>query len=335
MSQDITSLQQLVDLAADYKKPFRIAVVDAAQEIVIETLKDAASLGMVDPILIGDQASIIRICRDADWEVEDYQVVQASSDSEAAAKAADFVRTQEADAIMKGQVHTDTLMHELLDKEHGLRLPGQRVSHVFLAEIPGHPKLIGITDAAINISPDLNAKAQILQNAIDLFHVLGIKRPKAAVLSAIETVNPAIQSTLDAASLTLMAQRNQINGAIVDGPLAFDNAISSKAAREKGIHSSVAGDTDILLAADLVSGNILAKALEYLAEAVAAGILLGLSAPVILTSRADPAPARLASIALARLVHHRRKKPSIREQAPESSMNCSPQKEESCCPVPD
>lgn len=331
MSNDISSLQHLVDLAA-HKQAIRIAVVDAAQDVVIETIKEAASLGMVDPILIGERESIVRICKRVGWDIDGDKIIRAGTDNEAAAIAADLVRTQKADAIMKGQVHTDTLMHVLLDKKHGLKLPGQRVSHVFLAEIPGHPKLIGITDAAINITPDLNAKAQILQNAIDLFHVLGIKRPKVAVLSAIETVNPAIQSTLDAASLTLMAQRNQISGAIVDGPLAFDNAISLKAAREKGIRSSVAGDTDILLAADLVSGNILAKALEYLAEAVAAGILLGLAVPVILTSRADPSPARLASIALARLLHSKRKRSTIPGRSLETSMNCAPQKEESCCP---
>src|SRR3546814_903721 len=231
-------------------------------------------------------------------------------------------------------IHTDALMHALLDKEHGLRIPARRVSHVFLVEVSTHPKLLGITDAAINIAPDLHAKAQILQNAISLFHLLGVETPKVAVLSAVETVNPEITSTLDAACLTLMARRGQIIGALVDGPLAFDNAISRRAAEEKGISSPVAGDADILLVPDLVSGNILAKNLEYLAGAVAAGIAVGLAVPVVLTSRADPAPARLASLALAALVHHRLPRAQAKAAAPESSLHCAPQPEHACCPLP-
>jgi phosphotransacetylase len=194
--------------------------------------------------------------------------------------------------------------------------------------------VLGITDAAINIAPDLNAKAQILQNAIGFFHLLGIDAPKVAALSAVETVNPEIASTLDAACLTLMARRGQITGAIVDGPLAFDNAISRKAAEEKGISSPVAGDADILLVPDLVSGNILAKNLEYLSGAIAAGIALGMAAPVVLTSRADPASARLASLALAALMHHRREKAPVKPKTPEPPPHFAPQPEHACCPLP-
>jgi phosphotransacetylase len=261
-------------------------------------------------------------------------IVPAETDAAMAAEAVALERTGGADVVMKGHIHTDALMHALLDKDHGLRVPGRRVSHVFLVEVPSRSKLLGITDAAINIAPDLNAKAEILQNAIELFHLLAIEMPKVAVLSAVETVNPAIQSTLDAACLTLMARRGQIAGAIVDGPLAFDNAISRHAAEEKGISSTVAGDVDILLVPDLVSGNILAKNLEYLAGAVIAGVALGMAVPVVLTSRADPAPARLASLALAALIHRRMRIVPTKPRARDSSVRCAPQPEHACCPMP-
>ncbi len=331
MTTSIRKLQDLVDQARTLE-PIRVAVVDAAQGVVIETLREAHALGFVEPRLVGDPDSITALCKDQGWKVRQDWIIPASTDVAAAAKAVELVRTGEADAVMKGQVHTDTLMRALLDKEHGLRVPGRRVSHVFIVEVSTHPRLLGIADAAINIAPDLNAKAQILQNAIDLFHLLGVETPKAAVLSAVETVNPEIASTLDAACLTLMAQRGQIVGAMVDGPLAFDNAISRRAADEKGISSSVAGGADILLVPDLVSGNILAKNLEYLAGAVVAGIAVGLAAPVVLTSRADPAPARLASLALAALMHHRGQKAPTMPKMPESSLQCAPQTEHACCP---
>lgn len=331
MTTSIRKLQDLVDQARTLE-PIRVAVVDAAQGVVIETLREAHALGFVEPRLVGDSDSITALCKDQGWKVGQDWIVPAGTDVAAAAKAVELVRTGEADAVMKGQVHTDTLMHALLAREHGLRVPGRRVSHVFIVEVSTHPRLLGIADAAINIAPDLNAKAQILQNAIDLFHLLGVETPKAAVLSAVETVNPEIASTLDAACLTLMAQRGQIVGAMVDGPLAFDNAISRRAADEKDISSSVAGGADILLVPDLVSGNILAKNLEYLAGAVAAGIAIGWAAPVVLTSRADPAPARLASLALAALMHHRGQKAPTMPKMPESSLQCAPQTEHACCP---
>jgi phosphotransacetylase len=268
------------------------------------------------------------------WNISKDWIVPASTDATTAAKAVELVRVGEADVVMKGHIHTDALMHALLDKDHGLRVPGRRISHLFVIELPSHPKLLGVTDAAINITPDLNAKAQILQNAVDFFHLLGIEAPRVAVLSAVETVNSAISSTLDAACLTLMARRGQISRAVVDGPLAFDNAISRKAAEEKGISSPVAGDADILLVPDLVSGNILAKNLEYLGGAVVAGIALGMAAPVVLTSRADPAPARLASLALAALMHRWMVKTPPKPRALEPSPHVAPQPEHACCPMP-
>jgi phosphotransacetylase len=325
-------LENLID-AAKTMEPIRVAVADAAQSVVIETMREAHALGFVEPSLIGDGERIKLVCKELDWKMASDWLVPADTDVAAAKKAVELARTGYADAIMKGNLHTDVLMHAMLDKNNGLRVPGQRVSHVFVTQVSTHPKLIGITDAAINIAPDLNAKAEILQNAVDLFHLLGIESPKVAILSAVETINPAVVSTLDAACLTLMARRGQISGAVVDGPLAFDNAISRKAAKEKGIESQVAGDADILLVPDLVSGNILAKNLEYLAGAIAAGVAVGLAVPVALTSRADPAPARLASLALASLVHHRRQRAPARPFPTESSFHCAPQPEHACFPM--
>lgn len=314
--------------------PIRVAVVDAAQGLVIETLREAHGLGFAEPLLVGDPAAIREAARELGWTLDERWLVPAPSDTAAAATAAALIREGKADAIMKGNVHTDVLMRALLDKERGLRVPGSRVSHLFVADVPRHPKLLGITDAAINIAPDLSAKAEILRNAVELFHLLGVERPRVAVLSAVETVNPAIPSTIDAAALTLMARRGQIAGALVDGPLAFDNAISPEAAAEKGIVSEVAGEADIVLVPDLVSGNILAKNLELLAGAVAAGLVVGLAAPVVLSSRADPPASRLAGLALASLKHHR----AARIAAPtaaaaEPSLACAPQPEHACCPL--
>lgn len=331
MTAPTMNLQQLVDQARTLA-PVRVAVVDAAQPVVIDTLREAQAIGIVEPRLIGDGDSIAALCKAGDWQVKADWIVPAATDGIAAAMAVDLARNGHVDVVMKGNVHTDVLMHALLHKEHGLRVPGRRVSHVFVVEVSTYPRLIGITDAAINIAPDLNAKAQILQNSVDLFHLLGIDDPKVAVLSAVETVNPDIASTLDAACLTLMAQRGQIVGATVDGPLAFDNAISRRAADEKGIASAVAGDVDILLVPDLIAGNILAKNLEYLAAAVAAGVALGLAVPVVLTSRADPLPARLASLALASLMHHRSPTMLPRPAGPEPSLACAPQPEHVCGP---
>ena len=334
MAAHFGTLKDLIDQAQKLA-PIRVAVVDAAQGLVIETLREAQALGIIEPRMIGVPEAIESVCRDLGWPAHDDWIVPATSDPAAAATAVELVRDGAADAVMKGNIHTDVLLRALLDKEHGLRLPGRRVSHVFVTDIPAYPKLLGITDAAINIAPDLNAKAQILQNAVELFHLLGIETPKVAVLSAVETVNPAIASTLDAACLTLMARRGQVGNAEVDGPLAFDNAISAAAAREKGIASEVAGHADMVLVPDLVSGNILAKNLEYLAGAVAAGMAVGLAAPVVLSSRADPSAARLAALALASLMHHRAAKSApIKAAAPESSLNCAPQPEHACCPIP-
>ena len=330
MFRNPDKLHLLIDRAQGLA-PVRVAVACAAQSVVLETLRDAALLGLVAPRLVGDHDAILSLGRDLDWQIEPDCIVPAATDTEAATLAVTMVRRGEADVLMKGNLHTDVLMRAVLNNETGLRSAGRRCSHIFLLDVPGHDRLIGITDAAINIAPDLAAKGQICQNAIDLFHKLGVPAPLVAVLSAIETVTDAIPSTLDGAALTLMARRGQITGAQVDGPLAFDNAVSVGAAREKGILSEVAGAADILLVPDLVSGNILAKALEYLGGAVAAGVALGLSAPVVLTSRADPAPARIASLAVAALMLDRSKAQTAEAPMAETSLGATPQPEHACC----
>ncbi len=333
MNRRSQGLQGLIDRACGLG-PIRVAVADAAQALVVDTLRQAHELGLVEPRLIGPPKAIAAICEDLGWADGKSWIVPAATDREATAKAIGLVRSDEADAVMKGNVHTDLFMRLLLDGERGLRTPGRWVSHVFVAETPSRPKLLGITDAAINIAPDLMAKAQILQNAVILFRLLGIERPKVAVLSAVETVNPDIASTIDAASLTLMARRGQIVDAVVDGPLAFDNAISDRAAREKGIVSEVAGDADIVLVPDLVSGNILAKNLEYFAGAVVAGMVMGLTAPAVLSSRADPPPARLAALAIAVLMTQMKARAAALPAPSDPDLHCAPQPASLCCPVP-
>lgn len=327
-------MQSLIERAKK-KGPIRLAVVAAGQGLILDGLQQAKTLGLVDPCLIGDAKEIADLAKQHGWDPSAACIAAVGGDTEAATTAVQLVRERRVDAIMKGHVHTDVLMRALLHETNGLRVPGRRASHVFVVEVSSYPKLLFITDAAINIVPDLNAKAQILQNAAEIAHVIGIETPRAAVLSAVETVNPAIASTLDAAALTLMARRGQIAGVLVDGPLAFDNAISAAAAKEKGIVSEVAGDADIILVPDLVSGNILVKNLEYLAGATLAGVAVGLAAPVILTSRADPVVARVASIALATLLHDTDvSRPAAHRAEITSAAHVAPQPEVACCPLP-
>jgi phosphotransacetylase len=286
---------------AELLGPIAVAVVEAEDHQVLEGAKEATDHHLIIPLLIGDEKRIRAVAQEMGWNTDRFEIISAASEDETAQSGAQLVAEGKAQAIMKGHIHTDTLLHPIL----ALLRKGQRLSHVFAAEMASYKKLLFVTDGAINIAPDLRAKAAILQNAIDLLRLLGINEPKVAVLSAIEMVNPDIASTIDAACLCKMAERGQIKGAIVDGPLAFDNSISAESARIKGIQSPVAGDVDILLVPDLVSGNILAKDLEYLAGALLAGIVVGAKVPIILTSRADPAEARLASAALATIIYHR------------------------------
>ena len=293
-------LLQLIEQAKNYS-PISVAVVDAAEEHVLAGAHEACEAGLIKPVLIGETDRINEICSELGFSTRanNVPIVQAGSEKEAAQKGVDLVLEGEVQALMKGWIHTDVLMHPVLEHLRTAR----RISHVFVADLATYHKLLFITDAAINIEPDLMTKAAIIQNAVDLAKALGVATPKVAALSAIELVKPAINSTCDAACLSKMAQRRQITGAIVDGPLAFDNAISKQSALTKHIESEVSGDVDILLTLDLNSGNILAKDLEYLAHATLAGIVIGAKVPIMLTSRSDPPAARMASAAICSLMH--------------------------------
>jgi phosphotransacetylase len=258
---------------------------------------------------VGPASKIEEIARSAGIELGKTQIIDAPHSHAAASKAVELVRQGQAELLMKGSLHTDELLGAVVARETGLRT-GRRISHVFIMDVPTYHKVLIVTDAAINIAPALEDKVDICQNAIDLLVSLGLKKPKVAILAAVETVNSKMPATLDAAALCKMAERGQITGGILDGPLAFDNAISKEAAETKGIRSEVAGDPDVLLVPDLEAGNILAKQLSFLANADSAGLVLGARVPIILTSRADTVRSRIASCAVAMMAAHaRRKKP--------------------------
>ncbi|WP_174873239.1 phosphate acetyltransferase [Vogesella oryzae] len=268
---------------------------------------EAAEQGIATPILVAPQAKLQKLAATLDIDLGRFEVIDVEHSHAAAERAVALVRGGFADMLMKGSLHTDEFMAAVLDRSKGIRTD-RRVSHVFVMKVESYPRYLFITDAAINIEPELEAKRDICQNAIDLCHALGIAQPKVAILSAVETINPKIRSTLDAAALCKMADRGQIKGGILDGPLAFDNAISHEAADTKGITSPVAGEPDILLVPDLESGNMLAKQLTYLAAAASAGIVMGARVPIILTSRADDAAGRIASAAVANVLAASHKK---------------------------
>lgn len=283
--------------------PMSTAVVWPCSNFALAGAIDAAEAGVIEPILIGCSAELKEVAGDRAPLLSRYRIVEAANEREAARIGAEMCRQGEAAAVMKGSLHTDTLMHAVLAKECGLRTT-RRVSHVFVMDAPLYNRTLFITDAAINIYPTLDDKVDIVQNAIDLARVLGVPEPRVAILSAAETVCSKITSTLDAAALCKMAERGQITGGILDGPLALDTAVSPKAVEVKGIRSEVAGNADILVVPDLESGNMLAKQLEYLGGAALAGIVLGAKVPVILTSRADPPRSRVVSCAIAALLAH-------------------------------
>jgi len=252
---------------------------------------------LIVPVLVGPEAQIRALAATMELDLTGIRIVDISNSKAAAVKAVELARNFEVQMLMKGSLHTDEIMGAVVSKEGGMRT-GRRISHVFALDVPAYHKTLYVTDAAINIQPDLETKVSILQNAIDMMLTLEVESPKVAILSAVESVNPAIPSTLDAAALCKMVDRGQITGAIVDGPLAFDNAISSEAARIKKIKSPVAGDVDLLMVPNLEAGNILFKQLQYLAGALAAGVVVGAKVPIVLTSRADGELARMASCAL-------------------------------------
>ena len=286
--------------------PIACAVAHPCEESALQGAVQAAQAGIIVPILVGPTARIRATADAAELDIGAYELVDAPHSHAAAAKAVELVRAGRAELLMKGSLHTDELMSEVVAKETGLRT-GRRISHVFIMSVPTYPYPLFITDAAVNIVPDLTTKIDIVQNAIDLHLGLGLGEPRVAILSAVETVNPKMPTTLDAAALCKMADRGQITGGLLDGPLAFDNAISPEAARIKGIASPVAGRAQILIVPDLEAGNMLAKNLSFLANADAAGVVLGARVPIILTSRADSVRTKIASCAVAALYAHNRR----------------------------
>jgi phosphate acetyltransferase len=287
--------------------PTPTAVAHPCDESSLRGAVDAAKAGLITPILVGPAARIREVAAKAKLDISPYAIVDAAYSEDSAAKAVAEVRAGRAEALMKGSLHTDELMAAVVRRETGLRT-ARRISHCFAMDVPGHPEPIIITDAAVNIFPTLKEKVDILQNAIDFAHDVGADEVRVAILSAMETVNPDVPSTIEAAALCKMADRKQITGAIVDGPFALDNAISPEAARIKKLDSKVAGRANVLLVPDLEAGNMLAKSLTFLAGADAAGIVLGARVPIILTSRADSLSARMASCAVAALVAAARRK---------------------------
>lgn len=283
---------------AETLPPLPTAVAHPCDASSLSGALEAMESGLIIPILIGPKPRITEIAKQLGKSLEGIEIVDVPHSQAAAAKAVELVRTGGAEVLMKGSLHTDELLSEVTKRETGLRT-GRRISHVFIMDVPSHPQTLFITDAAVNIFPDLMAKRDIVQNAIDLFAGLGLGVPKVAILSAVETVTTSIPSTIEAAALCKMADRGQITGGVLDGPLAFDNAISPEAARIKGIKSEVAGQAQILVVPDLEAGNMLAKNLTFLSHADAAGIVLGARVPIVLTSRADSVRTRLASCAVA------------------------------------
>jgi len=288
-------------------QPVPTAVAHPCDENSLSGAVEAANKGLIEPILVGPRARILSTAESSGIDLRNIQIVDAPHSHAAAAKAVELLRESKAELLMKGSLHTDELMASVVSKDGGLRT-ARRISHAFVMDVPTYHKVLIVTDGAINIAPTLEDKMDICQNAVDLAVSLGCEWPRVAILAAVETVTSKMPATIDAAALCKMAERGQIKGALLEGPLAFDNAISKQAAKTKGILSAVAGDPDILLAPDLEAGNILAKQLTFLANADSAGLVLGARVPIILTSRADSVRSRIASCAVAMLAAHARRK---------------------------
>jgi len=292
----LKTFDEVLNKAKNYG-PKKMAVASAGAEDVLKAVEAARKERLTDSILVGDKKEIIQIANEVGVNPANYEIIDRPDKTEATRCAVELVRNKKASILMKGMIGTSRLLKAILDKEIGLRTD-RMLSHVYTLEIKNYNRLLTMTDGAMSISPDLKQKAQIIQNAIYYAHSLGIEKPKVAVVAALELVNPGMPATIDAACLAKMSERGQIVGGIVDGPLGFDNAISKEAAKHKGVESPVSGEVDIVLVPNIESGNIFAKGLVYLAEAIPAGLLLGAKAPVVLVSRSDSAESKLYSIAL-------------------------------------
>jgi phosphate acetyltransferase len=301
-----TSKYERLIARAKQVPPATTIIAHPCDETSLRGPVEAAQAGLIIPILVGPAGKISAVAREHGIDIERFEIVDAPHSEAAAAKAVALIHESKGELLMKGSLHTDELMREVASSKTGLRT-ARRISHVFVMDVPTHTDTLFITDAAINIFPDLDAKRDIVQNAIDLFVQVGLGTPRVAILSAVETVTAKIPSTIEAAALCKMAERGQITGGLLDGPLAFDNAVDPEAARIKGITSAVAGHAQILVVPDLEAGNMLAKNLTFLANADAAGIVLGARVPIVLTSRADSVRARMASCAVAVLYAHARR----------------------------
>jgi len=290
-------LSEIFEIARQ-RETRKLVVAAAAELHVLQAILDARDENIIEPVLVGDTDKILEMARKEDLDLDHIPMLHEKDPGKASVLSVELIHKGEAEIMMKGLVSTAELLKAILNKETGLR-KSELLSHIALFEIPGHPKLIAVTDAAMNVSPDTREKLRIIENAVEIFHRLGIKEPKVAVLGPIETVNPKIRSTIEAGELKKLFDEGRITGCILDGPLALDNAISPEAALQKGISSPVAGDADILLAPDLNSGNILYKSLIFMAAGVSAAIITGARVPIVLTSRADSRQSKLMSIALA------------------------------------
>ena len=294
---ELKVLNTLIDMAKQ-KPTKRIAVAAAEDEPVLKAVTEARTQGIIEPILVGNSAKIKRIADEIGIDLSDIEIIEEPVPAIACRRAVELVRENRAHILMKGLVSTADFLRAVLDKEKGLRT-GNLLSHIGFFEVPAYHKVIAITDAAQNIAPTFDEKVGILKNSIDLYHRLGISNPKVAVLAAVETVNPKMETTIHAAMLTQMNQRGQIKGCLIDGPLAFDISVSKEAAEHKGLESEVSGDTDLLLVPNIESGNILYKCFTYFSGATVAAIILGAKVPIVLTSRADTGRSKLLSITLA------------------------------------
>jgi len=297
--------EELLETCRHYE-PVPTAVAHPCEHTALEGALQAREHGLIEPILVGPAAKIREVAAKSKLDLGDVEIVDAPHSHASAEQAVALVREGKAEILMKGSLHSDELLGAVVSREKGLRT-ARRISHAFVMDVPTYHKVLIVTDAAINIAPTLEDKVDICQNAVDLCHTLGLARPKVAILAAVETVTSKMPATLDAAALCKMADRKQITGAALDGPLAFDNAISKEAADIKGIESEVAGDPDILLVPDLEAGNMVAKLLTFLAKADSAGIVLGARVPIVLTSRADSVRSRIASCGVAMRAAHARR----------------------------